>query len=161
MYNGFVRLFGKHVLITESNLCPSPFTGIGNGLVVTLNPVLIHQHFKHQKATATGIAYAGASVGSFALPPLIEYLLGAYGFKGCFLLLGAILLNGLVPAFIAKSPAPTPVVANKKRINGKLVLMDPKSLNGGLSHVEVGSLISKFSYCNFWIGLGFCCFEAN
>ncbi|KAG8197560.1 hypothetical protein JTE90_021291 [Oedothorax gibbosus] len=113
------------------------FRGIGNGLVVTLNPVLIHQHFKHQKATATGIAYAGASVGSFALPPLIEYLLGAYGFKGCFLLLGAILLNGLVPAFVAKSPAPpTPAVANKRRIKGNLVLLEPKALNGALTHIE-------------------------
>ncbi|GIY11842.1 MFS domain-containing protein [Caerostris darwini] len=107
------------------------FRGIGNGLVVTLNPVLIHQHFKYQKATATGIAYAGASVGSFALPPLIEYLLGAYGFKGCFLLIGAIILNGLIPAFIAKSPpaAEAPTVQSKK-ITGKLVLLEPRALNG-------------------------------
>ncbi|GFX72529.1 MFS domain-containing protein [Trichonephila clavipes] len=108
------------------------FRGIGNGLVVTLNPVLIHQHFKYQKATATGIAYAGASVGSFALPPLIEYLFAGYGFKGCFLILGAIILNGLIPSFIAKSPAPpeAPAVQNKKRITGKLVLLEPRALNG-------------------------------
>ncbi|GBN08861.1 hypothetical protein AVEN_60842-1 [Araneus ventricosus] len=113
------------------------FRGIGNGLVVTLNPVLIHQHFKYQKATATGIAYAGASVGSFALPPLIEYLLGAYGFKGCFLLLGAIILNGLIPAFMSKSPPPaeSPAAPNKKKVNGKLVLLEPKALNG-VSHAN-------------------------
>ncbi|XP_054706971.1 monocarboxylate transporter 9-like [Uloborus diversus] len=109
------------------------FRGIGNGLVVTLNPVLIHQHFKHHKATATGIAYAGASVGSFALPPLIEYLLGAYGFKGSFLLLGAIILNGLIPAFMARSPKPASSVApapNKKSIYGKLAFLEPKTTNG-------------------------------
>lgn len=71
-------------------------------------------------------------MGSFALPPLIEYLMGAYGFKGSFLLLGAIILNGLIPAFMAKSPRVTvePATANKKIINGKLMLQDAKPSNG-------------------------------
>ncbi|XP_035213902.1 monocarboxylate transporter 9-like [Stegodyphus dumicola] len=116
------------------------FRGIGNGLVVTLNPVLIHQHFKHRKATATGIAYAGASVGSFALPPLIEYLLAAYGFKGCFLILGAIILNGLIPAFMARDPpAPTQAaIASKKTIGGKLALLEPK-VGIGANHASTES----------------------
>lgn len=120
------------------------YLGIGNGLVITLNPVLIHQHFKQHKATATGIAYAGASVGSFALPPLIEYLLGAYGFKGCFLVLGAIILNGLIPAFMAKSPRPVPqqITANKKGISGKLVFQEPKISNGvSIPNTEVKLLL--------------------
>ncbi|XP_042907875.1 monocarboxylate transporter 9 [Parasteatoda tepidariorum] len=109
------------------------FRGIGNGLVVTLNPVLIHQHFKYRKAVATGIAYAGASVGSFALPPLIEYLLATYGLKGCFLVLGAVILNGLVPAFMARAPPqPTtqPISAKKKFLNVRLDFLEPKVING-------------------------------
>lgn len=93
---------------------------------------MIHQHFKQHKATATGIAYAGASVGSFALPPLLEYLLGAYGFKGSFLILGAIILNGLIPAFMARSPRvpAIPPTANKKIIKGNLAFLDAKPANG-------------------------------
>ena len=112
-------------------------------MVITLNPVLIHQHFKQHKSTATGIAYAGASVGSFALPPLIEYLLGAYGFKGSFLLLGAIILNGLIPAFMARSPRSTAIhpAANKKIIKGKLALFDTKPANG---QVQNSNEVSTF-----------------
>ncbi|XP_023235761.1 monocarboxylate transporter 2-like isoform X1 [Centruroides sculpturatus] len=78
--------------------------GFGNGLVITLNPVIINQYFKKHKATASGIAYAGASVGSIALPPFTEYLLDEYNLRGCFLLLGGIILQGLVAASLYRPP---------------------------------------------------------
>lgn len=72
--------------------------------MITLNPVIINQYFKKHKATASGIAYAGASVGSIALPPLTEYLLDEYNLRGCFLILGGIILQGLVAASLYRPP---------------------------------------------------------
>ncbi|UYV84562.1 SLC16A11 [Cordylochernes scorpioides] len=73
-------------------------------MVLTLNPVIINQHFTRHRATAIGLAFAGASVGSIILPPATEALIQQYGLRGCFLLLGAINLQGLVGSFLYLPP---------------------------------------------------------
>lgn len=72
--------------------------GSGIGIASLCNLVIICQYFDRYKTIATGIAYAGSSVGAFVLPPLLEYLLEIYGLRGTFLIASAIILQGLVAA---------------------------------------------------------------
>ncbi|XP_023231006.1 uncharacterized protein LOC111631046 [Centruroides sculpturatus] len=78
--------------------------GLGNGLIYTFNPVIINMHFNKYKTTAMGIFRGGASVGSFVLPPLLEILITNYGLKGCFLLLGGVLMQGIAAACLYRQP---------------------------------------------------------
>ncbi|XP_023209864.1 monocarboxylate transporter 12-B-like [Centruroides sculpturatus] len=71
---------------------------------MTLLPVIINQYFVKHKTTAVGIACAGATIGSFAMPPLIDYLLKEYALSGCFLLMSGIILNSLVGIALLKPP---------------------------------------------------------
>ncbi|XP_023231005.1 monocarboxylate transporter 9-like [Centruroides sculpturatus] len=80
------------------------YLGLGIGLMFTLNPVILNQYFTKRKATAMGIAYAGASLGSFALPPAAEILIDYYGLHGCFLILGGLSLNAIVGASLYRAP---------------------------------------------------------
>ena len=58
------------------------------GLVGTQTPVIINQYFDRYRATASGIALAGGTIGSFIFPPLVKYIIVEYSLHGAFLILG-------------------------------------------------------------------------
>lgn len=97
--------------------------GLGIGLMFTLNPVILNQYFTRRRATAMGIAYAGASLGSFAIPPATEILLDYYGIHGCFLILGGVSLNAIVGASFYRAP--------KFSITDKLEALNPQGIKDG------------------------------
>lgn len=76
------------------------------GLVGTQTPVIINQYFVKYRATATGIALAGGTLGSFVFPPLVKYMIVEYSLHGCFLILGGITLNTLPVALLLRPPVP-------------------------------------------------------
>lgn len=92
--------------------------GIGIGLVLITSPVIINQYFNRYRTIAIGITFSGASAGSIVLPPLTEYLLETYGLRGCFLLLGGILLHGVVAASLCRPPS----ILNKRREEEELTI---------------------------------------
>lgn len=51
---------------------------------------MVGNYFKKRRSFANGLALAGSSIGTFALPPLIQYLINTYTVKGALLLLGGI-----------------------------------------------------------------------
>lgn len=67
--------------------------GFGMGLVGTQTPVIINQYFDRYRATASGIALAGGTIGSFIFPPLVKYFIVKYSLHGAFLILGGKLLS--------------------------------------------------------------------
>ncbi|GIX67616.1 monocarboxylate transporter 12-B [Caerostris extrusa] len=87
--------------------------GLGFGLGNILLPIKINQYFDKYRATASGISFSGACLGSFILPPVVEFLMNVYGLSGTFLILAGLVLN-CVPAalllrkpdFIQKNPEP-------------------------------------------------------
>lgn len=74
-------------------------------MAVTLVPVIINQYFSKYKSTGAGIACAGATAGSFALPPIVEYAIEEYGLKGAFLMMGGITLHGVLGAALMRPAA--------------------------------------------------------
>ena len=66
--------------------------------------MIINQYFKKYRATASGIALAGGTIGSFILPPLARLIIEEYSLKGCFLILGGIILQTIPVAFLLRPP---------------------------------------------------------
>ena len=66
---------------------------------------MIGQYFSKRRSLANGLSLAGASVGQFALPPLLQYLLDNFYLKGTLLLLGAIYLNVIACGLLYRPPA--------------------------------------------------------
>lgn len=68
-------------------LCVS---GIGNSAIYGNCLVMLGVYFRKRKTLANGLALAGSSIGQFALPPVIEYLLETYSLHGSILLVGSL-----------------------------------------------------------------------
>ncbi|VDI49557.1 MFS transporter, MCP family, solute carrier family 16 (monocarboxylic acid transporters), member 7 [Mytilus galloprovincialis] len=67
--------------------------GIGNSCLYGNGVVMIGSYFKRIRTVANGVALSGASVGTFVIPPLIEFLLQTYGLPGTYLILGGLYLT--------------------------------------------------------------------
>ncbi|XP_054711482.1 monocarboxylate transporter 12-like [Uloborus diversus] len=76
-------------LFFSTGLC----TGAGLGLMYLPSIVSVTCYFEKQRAFATGVAVCGSGIGTFALAPLTEYLVEAYGWKGAMLLIAGLVLN--------------------------------------------------------------------
>ncbi|KAL8597470.1 hypothetical protein ACOMHN_047697 [Nucella lapillus] len=90
------------------------FFGVGNATVYGNCLVILGFYFQKRRSLANGLALSGSSLGQFALPPLIEFLLERFGLNGCLLLVGAIYLHIMVggslfrPVSFWSPPCPTP-----------------------------------------------------
>ncbi|XP_033761248.1 monocarboxylate transporter 13-like [Pecten maximus] len=79
----------------------------GVGLGLCLSPSLTFQgfHFRKRRALANGLSVSGSGAGSFALPPIIRFLINYYGLGGCLLLLGAFMFHTCVFCSFFRPPS--------------------------------------------------------
>lgn len=83
--------FGRTIM--HLYLCVGVIGGLG--LALNLQPALtiIGTYFHVKRPMANGIAMAGSPVILFTLAPLNQFLFDSFGWRGSFLILGAIVLN--------------------------------------------------------------------
>lgn len=62
--------------------------GIGTSLCGTMALIVTMEYFDKHLSLATGIVASGGSLGTLSLAPLIQYLLGRFGWQLTFKLLG-------------------------------------------------------------------------
>ncbi|OWF47175.1 monocarboxylate transporter 13-like isoform X1 [Mizuhopecten yessoensis] len=74
-------------------LCYGVITGIGCGLTFIPGSVAVARYFTKRRNIAMGVAGAGSGIGSFAFPPIINYLTEKYSWRGMFMILSGISLN--------------------------------------------------------------------
>ncbi|XP_075542151.1 uncharacterized protein LOC142576095 isoform X1 [Dermacentor variabilis] len=79
-------------------------SGIGNGIGMPTNDVIIGKYFKRYRGSGNGIYYTGGTLAGFAFPPVLHLLLQEYGFMGAFLITGGLMLNALSACIIFKVP---------------------------------------------------------
>lgn len=70
--------------------------GFGCGLAFMPGSVAVAKYFKNHRTLALSIASAGGGIGGFAFPPILELLNETYNWRGMFLILGGVTLNGIV-----------------------------------------------------------------
>ncbi|KAJ8301994.1 hypothetical protein KUTeg_020981 [Tegillarca granosa] len=103
------ELFVTYGVITVSSLVTSDWPdghinlnlssrSIGFGITLGPSLVCMGSNFNKRRAFANGLSVSGSGAGSFAIPNFIRFLVFEYGFKGCLLILGAVVLNTCVCA---------------------------------------------------------------
>uniref|UniRef100_A0A1I8IFU1 MFS domain-containing protein n=1 Tax=Macrostomum lignano TaxID=282301 RepID=A0A1I8IFU1_9PLAT len=77
---------------------------VGIGLSMTHPPtvLIISYYFLQRRTVAMGITFSGCSMGALCMPPLMNYLIEQYTFRGCMLIWGAIMLNVAVAAAVMR-----------------------------------------------------------
>lgn len=88
-------------------VCYGVITGVGCGLTFIPGSVAVARYFTKRRNIAMGLASAGGGVGSFAFPPIINYLNDKYSWRGMFMILSGISLNMCVFALLYR-PVSTP-----------------------------------------------------
>lgn len=68
-------------------------SGFGLSLCYVAAVVIVAYYFDKKRSFATGISVCGSGIGTFIFPPIIQYLINEYGWRGCTILLAGILLN--------------------------------------------------------------------
>ncbi|XP_025078864.1 monocarboxylate transporter 12-like isoform X2 [Pomacea canaliculata] len=94
-------LISIEYLIATFGLC----FGIGNSAIYGNCLVMLGVYFRKRKTLANGLALAGSSIGQFALPPVIEYLLETYSLHGSILLLSGLYFNVFAAASLFRPPS--------------------------------------------------------
>lgn len=85
---------------------PSPFPGLGFGLIYLPAVVCVGYYFETKRSLATGIAVCGSGVGTFAFAPLASKLLEMYGWQGANLILAGLILKCAVSKSVRLPQAP-------------------------------------------------------
>ncbi|CAN7986554.1 unnamed protein product, partial [Ixodes hexagonus] len=87
--------------------------GIGMGILLVTNDVVIGQYFRRYRGSGFGIYYTGGTLAAFIFPPLMQMLIQEYGLRGTFLITGGLSLNGLVGSLFYRTPPWASVTASK------------------------------------------------
>ncbi|XP_078659233.1 monocarboxylate transporter 13-like [Branchiostoma floridae x Branchiostoma belcheri] len=68
-------------------------TGFGYALCLSPAFAIVGQYFTKRRAMATSLTMLGSSVASMSFPPLFQYLMDEFGWKGALLIIGGMMLN--------------------------------------------------------------------
>lgn len=91
--------------------------GVGLSLCYVAAVVIVAYYFDKRRSFATGISVCGSGIGTFIFPPIIQYLITEYGWRGCTVLLAGIFLNMCVCGMLMKDLEWTTHRAKQKRKN--------------------------------------------
>ncbi|XP_040445331.1 monocarboxylate transporter 2-like isoform X2 [Falco naumanni] len=104
--------------ILQLYICVGFITGFGLALNLQPSVIIIGKYFLKRRPIANGLAMAGSPVMLCTLAPLNQFLFDNFGWRGSFLILGAILLHCCVAgALFRPIGAATPPV--KPQVTGK------------------------------------------
>ncbi|NXA37777.1 MOT2 protein, partial [Eudromia elegans] len=79
--------------ILQLYICVGFITGFGLALNLQPSVIIIGKYFLKRRPIANGLAMAGSPVMLCTLAPLNQFLFDNFGWRGSFLILGALLLN--------------------------------------------------------------------
>ncbi|XP_077553395.1 monocarboxylate transporter 13-like [Haemaphysalis longicornis] len=71
-------------------------TGLGFGLMLLPTSICGSTYFDRHRSLATGIMVCGSGVGTSVMAPVLEALIGLYGWKGALIICSGISLQGVV-----------------------------------------------------------------
>ncbi|KAG9490251.1 hypothetical protein GDO78_005899 [Eleutherodactylus coqui] len=105
--------------VLELYICIGVIGGLG--LAFNLQPALaiIGKYFLKKRPIANGLAMAGSPVFLSTLAPLNQFLFNKFGWRGSFLVLGAILLNCCVAGSLMRPLGPKPIKKDEEKADQK------------------------------------------
>lgn len=114
--------------------------GFGLSLCYVASVVIVAYYFEKKRSFATGLAVCGSGIGTFIFAPLIQFLLGEYGWRGTTLILAGLFLNLAVCGLLMRDLPWT--FKQQKR------LARERKRNRELKRKNKGSSIDTFSVSN-------------
>ncbi|XP_022662107.1 monocarboxylate transporter 7-like isoform X1 [Varroa destructor] len=78
--------------------------GLGQGMMYFSNAIIINQYFLKNRVSGNGIYFAGGTLGSFFIPPVLFRIVNWCGLRYTFLILGGLACNGWAASILLKSP---------------------------------------------------------
>ncbi|XP_051644764.1 monocarboxylate transporter 2-like isoform X1 [Manacus candei] len=120
--------------ILQLYICVGFITGLGLALNLQPSVIIIGKYFLKRRPIANGLAMAGSPVMLCTLAPLNQFLFENFGWRGSFLILGAILLNCCVagalfrPVGAAMASAKTQDALTGKITEDAMEMSSPKNV---------------------------------
>lgn len=81
--------------------------GFGFGLLSMPGLMMVGYYFNKRRATATGIAVCGSSVGTLVFAPFTNYLIEMYGWRGAQVIIAGVVLQGVISGALLRPLAST------------------------------------------------------
>ena len=98
---------------------------------------LLSEYFVHKRSTASGVAFAGGSLGGFVLPPIIASANVEYGVRGTLMILGGVWLHLLVIAAVMFPLPPRTAALKTVSADMQLPTIATKRMDQSLPMVEI------------------------
>ena len=93
-------------------------------LTIAAYVMLIDEESANRRSVIVVVASSGGGIGNIVLPPLSSWLVDLYGWRGCFVLLGGVCLQGLViSALLYSGPNKLKVDTVKQNGNCKHIML--------------------------------------
>ncbi|XP_075062196.1 monocarboxylate transporter 13 isoform X2 [Mixophyes fleayi] len=83
-------------------------SGLGWALIFAPSMAAVTCYFSRRRSLATGFVLTGAGVFSFALTPLLQYLVEVYSWRGAMLLLSGVALHSVPCGALLRAPSEDP-----------------------------------------------------
>ncbi|XP_072255279.1 monocarboxylate transporter 13-like [Pyxicephalus adspersus] len=97
---GFLSSFGMFLASFSTDLFQlylsiGVVSGLGWALIFSPSMAAVTSYFSRRRSLATGFVLTGCGIFSFALTPLLQYLVETYSWRGAMLLLSAVTLHSV------------------------------------------------------------------
>lgn len=102
--------------------------GAGAGTVSTMLQVVLSMRFVQYRGTAHGIMFMGTILSSLIMPQVLYWLENAYGFQGCLLVFGALLLN-LIPVSFLLPTKPAESTSSEEDLDSSIITGNGQDLD--------------------------------
>ncbi|XP_040263943.1 monocarboxylate transporter 2-like [Bufo bufo] len=117
--------------IIQLYICVGVIAGFGFSMNLQPSVIVVGKYFLKKRPIANGLAMAGSPVILSTLAPLNQFLFDKYGWRGSFLILGALLLNCCVAGAIFRPVGPK-TSKNKKDKDKSIQDKDPEKVKMSL-----------------------------
>lgn len=107
--------------------------GAGAGTVSMMLQVFLSMRFVKYRGTAHGIMFMGSILSSLVIPQVLFFLEDAYGFDGCLLIFGALLLHMVPISFLLRSDSPT--ITSPQYDAGQKALVERRDVNLNIKEI--------------------------
>ncbi|XP_063796997.1 monocarboxylate transporter 2-like [Pseudophryne corroboree] len=114
--------------ILQLYICVGVIAGFGFSMNLQPSVIVVGKYFQKRRPIANGLAMAGSPVVLSTLAPLNQFLFDKFGWRGSFLILGALLLNCCVAGALFRPIGPMSS-KTKKENNKPIQEKDPEKVN--------------------------------
>ena len=84
--------------------------GVASGCLYLGSLIIVSQYFDKKKGIAIGVTMSGSGMGSFAMAPLVTFLLAKYDWKVAMIVCGGLVLQCCIMGALLR-PCPTRLVS--------------------------------------------------